>query len=78
MNPNVNVKAYEDRVGADTETTFNDDFFGQLDGVITALDNVEARLQTDPFVADSSIDFNHTLRMNVISVICMNGYECLL
>ena len=47
MNPNVNVKAYEDRVGADTETTFNDDFFGQLDGVITALDNVEARLYVD-------------------------------
>ena len=47
MNPDVRVKSYEDRVGADTETTFNDDFFEDLDGVVTALDNVEARLYID-------------------------------
>ena len=47
MNPDVRVKSYEDRVGADTETTFNDDFFDELDGVVTALDNVEARLYVD-------------------------------
>ena len=47
MNPDVRVKSYEDRVGADTETTFDDDFFNELDGVVTALDNVEARLYVD-------------------------------
>jgi ubiquitin-activating enzyme E1 len=47
MNPNVRVKSYEDRVGADTENTFNDDFFDSIDGVVTALDNVEARLYMD-------------------------------
>merc|ERR1712127_1035259 len=44
MNGSVRVKSYEDRVGADTESTFNDEFFDALDGVVTALDNVEARL----------------------------------
>ena len=47
MNPAVRVRAYEDRVGADTEDTFNDEFFDSLDGVITALDNREARLYVD-------------------------------
>ena len=43
MNPNVNVEAQENRVGADTENIYTDDFFGRLDGVANALDNVEAR-----------------------------------
>jgi ubiquitin-activating enzyme E1 len=47
MNPAVRVRAFEDRVGADTEGTFNDEFFEDLDGVITALDNREARLYVD-------------------------------
>jgi len=47
MNGSVRVKSYEDRVGADTESTFNDDFFAGVDGVVTALDNVEARLYVD-------------------------------
>ena len=47
MNPNFRVKAYEDRVGADTENVFTDDFMESLDVVITALDNVDARLYMD-------------------------------
>ena len=47
MNSSMRVKSYEDRVGGDTESTFNDDFFEKLDCVVTALDNVEARLYMD-------------------------------
>ena len=43
MNPMVNVESQENRVGAETEHIYNDDFFGGLDGVANALDNVEAR-----------------------------------
>lgn len=47
MNKNVSVKAFNCRVGADTESTFDDAFFEKLDGVCTALDNVDARLYMD-------------------------------
>lgn len=47
MNPNFRVKAYETRVGADTENVFNDEFWDDLFGVCTALDNREARLYVD-------------------------------
>ena len=43
MNPKMNVESQENRVGAETEHIYNDDFFGSLDGVANALDNVEAR-----------------------------------
>lgn len=43
MNPAVNVKVREDRVGPDTESVFTDDFFESLDGVTNALDNIDAR-----------------------------------
>ena len=42
MNPNVNVESQENRVGADTEHIYNDEFFKNLDAVTNALDNVEA------------------------------------
>ena len=32
------------RVGPDTETQFDDDFWEALDGVCNALDNVQARI----------------------------------
>ena len=35
------------RVGPETESAFNDDFFESLDGVANALDNVEARNYMD-------------------------------
>jgi len=47
MNGEVNVEAHENRVGTDTEATYNDEFFEQLNGVANALDNVEARTYMD-------------------------------
>ena len=47
MNPHVNVTAFENRVGPETEQFFNDDFFTSLDGVANALDNVDARIYMD-------------------------------
>ena len=41
------VEARQDRVGPETEDVYNDDFFEGLDGVINALDNVEARMYMD-------------------------------
>lgn len=47
MNPDSKITAYELRVGAETEKVFSEDFFGKLDGVTNALDNVEARIYMD-------------------------------
>jgi len=47
MNPKVNVESQENRVGAETENIYNDEFFENLDGVANALDNVEARTYMD-------------------------------
>jgi ubiquitin-activating enzyme E1 len=44
INPSINVKAREDRVGPETESIFTDEFFENLDGVTNALDNVDARM----------------------------------
>lgn len=47
MNNRLNVSAMEVRVGGDTEDTFDDQFWGDLDVVINALDNIQARLYVD-------------------------------
>ena len=47
MNPSLRATAYETRVGPDTESVFSDGFWEGLDGVCTALDNVDARLYVD-------------------------------
>lgn len=47
MNPDVNVVAYESRVGPETEKVYDDEFFENLDGVANALDNVSARVYMD-------------------------------
>ncbi|CAB3372660.1 Hypothetical predicted protein [Cloeon dipterum] len=47
MNPEVNITAHLNRVGVDTESVYNDDFFQGLDGVANALDNVDARIYMD-------------------------------
>jgi ubiquitin-activating enzyme E1 len=44
MNPNMNITAYQEKVAAETEDIFGDNFYDKLSGVCTALDNVEARL----------------------------------
>ena len=47
MNPEVTVVAHENRVGPDTEDVYNDEFYYSLDGVLLALDNLEARRYMD-------------------------------
>ena len=49
MNPDLNGKfnILPDRVGAETEHVFNEEFWKQLDGVTNALDNVDARQYVD-------------------------------
>lgn len=43
MNPNVQITSHQNRVGPDTESVYDDEFFEALDGVANALDNVDAR-----------------------------------
>lgn len=47
MNSALNITPYQEKVAADTEHIFGDDFYDKLSGVCTALDNVEARLYVD-------------------------------
>uniref|UniRef100_A0A4W3KDH3 E1 ubiquitin-activating enzyme n=1 Tax=Callorhinchus milii TaxID=7868 RepID=A0A4W3KDH3_CALMI len=47
MNPNLQVIAHQNRVGPETESIYNEDFYQDLDGVVNALDNVEARRYVD-------------------------------
>ncbi|ODV92350.1 hypothetical protein CANCADRAFT_56027 [Tortispora caseinolytica NRRL Y-17796] len=49
INPDLNGKivAMQEKVGADTETIFDDDFWQPIDIVANALDNVDARTYVD-------------------------------
>ncbi|KAH3745980.1 ubiquitin activating enzyme E1 [Pelomyxa schiedti] len=47
MNASMKIKPYSSRVGIETESTFDEDFYSSLIGVCTALDNVAARLYMD-------------------------------
>ena len=47
MNPHMCVEAHTNRVGPDTESVYNDEFFERLDAVCNALDNVDARVYMD-------------------------------
>jgi len=47
MNPEMQIVAYTNRVGPETEELFNESFYHSLHGVCNALDNVEARLYMD-------------------------------
>lgn len=47
MNPEFNINAATNRVGKESENVYNDAFWQGLDLVITALDNVDARLYVD-------------------------------
>jgi ubiquitin-activating enzyme E1 len=47
INPALNVKDYQTRVGSDTEALFNDAFWEKLDFVVNAVDNIKARLYVD-------------------------------
>ncbi|KGL83246.1 Ubiquitin-like modifier-activating enzyme 1, partial [Tinamus guttatus] len=43
MNPDIKVTAHQNQVGPATELIYGADFFKQLDGVASALDNLETR-----------------------------------
>ncbi|OHF01457.1 ubiquitin-activating enzyme E1 [Colletotrichum orchidophilum] len=49
MNPDLigHIVCLKDRVSPETEETFNEEFWNNLDGVTNALDNVEARTYVD-------------------------------
>ena len=47
MNSNMNIFAHFNRVGKESESIYNDDFFHSLDGVCNALDNLESRNYVD-------------------------------
>ncbi|ETS82511.1 Ubiquitin-activating enzyme [Pestalotiopsis fici W106-1] len=49
MNPDLegHIVCLKDRVSPETEEIFNEEFWGNLDGVTNALDNVEARTYVD-------------------------------
>ncbi|VDN83601.1 unnamed protein product [Brugia pahangi] len=47
FNLNIKIDALSERVGAETESIFTDDFFNDLNGVLNALDNVDARRYMD-------------------------------
>lgn len=47
INPQLHIEALQNRVGPETENVFDDNFWENLDVVINALDNVNARLYVD-------------------------------
>jgi len=47
MNPKIKIDAFLDKVGPETEAKYSDAFFQSLNVVVTALDNVQARLYVD-------------------------------
>ncbi|CAM9431308.1 unnamed protein product [Chrysoparadoxa australica] len=47
MNADMQVISLDKKVGPETESFFDDKFWGKLDGVLNALDNVQARLYVD-------------------------------
>eukprot|EP00268_Persea_americana_P018202 TRINITY_DN1900_c0_g1_i7.p1 TRINITY_DN1900_c0_g1~~TRINITY_DN1900_c0_g1_i7.p1 ORF type:complete len:1072 (-),score=180.51 TRINITY_DN1900_c0_g1_i7:554-3769(-) len=47
INPNLRIKALQNRASPETENVFDDEFWEGLDVVINALDNVNARIYMD-------------------------------
>lgn len=47
FNKDIQIEALCEKVGSETEHIFNDDFFADLDGVLNALDNIDARRYMD-------------------------------
>lgn len=47
INPALKVRPLQNRVSPDTEDVFDDAFWSNLDVVVNALDNVNARLYVD-------------------------------
>lgn len=47
INPHLKIEALQNRVSPDTENVFDDSFWDNLDVILNALDNVNARLYVD-------------------------------
>uniref|UniRef100_A0A1D1Y6H3 E1 ubiquitin-activating enzyme n=2 Tax=Anthurium amnicola TaxID=1678845 RepID=A0A1D1Y6H3_9ARAE len=47
INPTLRIEALQNRASPETENVFNDSFWGSLDVVVNALDNVNARMYMD-------------------------------
>ena len=47
INPNINIEVFNLRVSVDTEDTFNDEFWSNIDIVVNALDNINSRFYID-------------------------------
>ena len=47
LNPALNERSLQSRVSPDSENIFDDEFWGNIDVVVNALDNVDARLYVD-------------------------------
>lgn len=47
INPSMSIHSLTEKVSPDTETLFNSEFWSQIDVVLPALDNVDARLYVD-------------------------------
>eukprot|EP00095_Tigriopus_kingsejongensis_P004446 maker-scaffold168_size293125-snap-gene-0.16 protein:Tk04446 transcript:maker-scaffold168_size293125-snap-gene-0.16-mRNA-1 annotation:"ubiquitin-like modifier activating enzyme 1 isoform x1" len=47
MNPDTHVEVFQERVGPETQTVFDEDFWQQFDVIANALDNVSARRYVD-------------------------------
>eukprot|EP01132_Coremiostelium_polycephalum_P005670 gene5670-7056_t len=47
MNPTINIDAHQHKVDINSESIYNPEFYQSLDLVVSALDNVEARMYVD-------------------------------
>lgn len=47
MNPKINIEAHVNKMGIETESYYDMQFFNSLSGIANALDNVQARLYMD-------------------------------
>ncbi|XP_053724431.1 ubiquitin-like modifier-activating enzyme 1 isoform X1 [Synchiropus splendidus] len=47
MNPQMNITAHQNRLGPDSEISYDHNFFHTLDGTAAALDNIDARVYLD-------------------------------
>lgn len=47
MNPSFKIVSHQNKIGPESAHIYNDDFYGSLDGVCNALDNVPTRIFSD-------------------------------
>ncbi|OHT15976.1 Ubiquitin-like modifier-activating enzyme 1 [Tritrichomonas foetus] len=47
INPSLKIESHQNKIGEETESYYNEEFYEKLSGVCNALDNVESRRYTD-------------------------------